>query len=198
VAGSTIYYCAAGDETDWQSSNDAGSITSPFSDNGGFVAAEQYGEFVVLHSASPTTFLLGGSSPSDYAIVPMASNRAATGRFALANINNIHFFFTGDSILPIEQTPLNQVQLSSRYNIANKIKPFFVGDEQIPISKIDPNKNHEVAFVPHFERNQLACYFKQIGSTAYSIAAVYNFDQNNWVFREMTPVTRRAVLAIRL
>ena len=196
LAGSTIYYCALGNENDWTTANDAGSISNLFNDTTLLTAISDYGTRLAIHSAKPAIYLLAGSAPADYAAAPIASNRAATSKLGIATINDYQFFFSGDAILPVVTTELGAVKLGKDNEISSKIKPFITAtDSEIPLSAVDQTKLDTPILIPHYAKNNLIGYFKTIGSTVYDTAAVFNFDRGTWVFRQASPVTAASIVA---
>lgn len=195
IAGSTIYYCALGNENDWTTANDAGSISNLFQDTTILTAIKNYGTRLAIHSAAPAIYLLGGSAPSDYAAAPIASNRSSVGKLAIATINDYQFFFSGDGILPVVTTELGAVKLGQANEITYKIKPFLTAsDPELPIQPVDQTKLADSVLLPYYTKNNLVAYFKTQGSTTLNQSAIFNFDNNAWVFRQATPVTAAAVV----
>ncbi len=189
AVGSEVYYCVLGNENDWTGTG-SGFLSTLYGDKSPVIGLGQFGEFSTIHTNNPAIYLLGGQAPADYTVVPIASNRAAVGSKAFANINNRQWFFTGDAIIPIEQTQLNQVQIGGDNDIGSKIKPFlyYVNNLENILPLADSTRKDTI-LVADFIRSQLLVYGKQLGSSTYNITAIFNFLQGAWTFRQATPVT---------
>lgn len=193
AAGSSIYYCALGNELDWTTPSDAGSLTGLFNDNTNITGITEYGSALSVHSASPGITLIAGTQPSDYTAKRIASNRAMAGKLAFATINDLQFFFSGDGILPLLTTDLGIIRLGKEYEISTKIKPFLTATEtELAINAINSAYNSSVILLPNYARNELIAYFKTSGNTYFDTAAIYNFDSQNWAFRQASLVTAAA------
>jgi len=196
AAGSTLHFCAAGNENDWTTANDAGSISDAFGDTTGYSALYEYGDRLVGYKKSRRVYTVTGTTFDTYAIVPVASNRASIGKYAVANINDNQFFFTGDEILPLVTTDLGIVKLGRTNEISYKIKPFFTGTEaEMPINPIIAANASESILIPYYSQNELIGYFKTTGnSDGFDTAAIFNFDRTNWIFRKANKVTAAALV----
>lgn len=202
AAGSNIYWNALGDHNDWTTSSDAGQATDVYQDVSPVTAIANYGNAVSIHTASNRIYILTGSSFDDYVVVPMASNRSATGKLAVATVQDFQFFFSGDSILPIITTDLGVIRLGKDTEISYKIHPFLSGTvDDLPILPIDRATLADVILLSYDLKNELIAYFKTTGrsvSAAYDLAAIYNLGTRSWVFRKATPVTAAAIVGGKL
>lgn len=196
IAGPTLYYCALGNQNDWTAASDAGSITGFFSDWVGATTIAEYGtKNVIVYTGKPGIYLVTGTGPADYAMSPIATNRAAIGLKTVATINDFQYFFTGDGILPVMTTDLGVIKLGPQYEITYKIKPWLNQTEtQLPRITIDGSKDSSAILLPHYLKNELVAYFKTQGNSNYDTAAIYNFDTNNFTFRTASTVTSAAVM----
>lgn len=199
AAGSTLYWNKQGDQNDWTASSDAGSVTDIYTDVAEITAVETYGQSASVHTASNRIYILtgDGSTASPYAVQPMASNKSATGKMAVATVNDSQYFFSGDSILPVVTTDLGVIRLGKDIDLADKIHPFLSGTEDdLIINPIDRDALGDVILLPYDAKNELIGYFKSAnsGTTAYDIAAIYSFDTMSWVFRKATPVTAAGIV----
>lgn len=194
LRGSTVDWCAAGNYNDWTTGSDAGSVTDPFSDTSPFGGVGIYGDQLALHKpTSNRIYLMTGDSFSTYAVSPMASNKAASGKLAFTTINDFHFFFSGDGIYPLVKTNFNVIRLGPDSKISDKIEPFLTGSEdELPLLPVDRTTLDKVILLSYDLRNALVAYFKTSGSTTYDTAAIFDFDTQSWVFRKATPVTAAA------
>jgi hypothetical protein len=199
VAGDTIYWCALGNENDWTTGSDAGSITGLFNDNSTITAIADYDTAVAIFSNNPKIYLLTGNSPSNYATDTVATNRAAKGKLGLAKSNDNLFFFAGDSILPLITTELGIIKIGKETDITYKISPF-INDEgsDLPLLSADPDQLNETILLSNVRKNELIAYFKTQGSTYYDMAAILNFNLGAWVFRQATPVSAAAIVGSKV
>lgn len=190
AAGSTVYYCALGNENDWTTASDAGSFSNVFNDNSNITNITNYGAQIAIHTGKPAIYLLSGSAPSSYALNRIASNRAATGKAAACTAQDYQYFFSGDMVLPVITTELGVVKLGKDYDISRKIKPFITGTEtELPINPVDSTSYASVILLPYDFKNQLLCYFRSVGSSAFDTCAIYNLDNGSWIFRKATVAT---------
>lgn len=193
VAGSTIYYCALGNENDWTTASDAGSLSNVFNDNTNIINVSNYGDRVAFHSGKPGIYLLSGTSPATYAINPIASNRACISKLGVATCADQQYFFSGDAILPIITTDLGVIRLGKNFDISRKIKPFITGtDSEMPLLPMDQSTRNATILLPYDFKNQLIGFFKSVGSSTLDTQGIFNLDTGAWTFRKATPATAAA------
>lgn len=199
ASGSTLYWNKQGDQNNWTAASDAGSVTDIYADVVNITAVETYGQSASVHTDSNRIYIFtgDGSANNDYAAQPMASNKSATGKYAVATINDNQFFFSGDSILPVTTTDLGVIRLGKDNEISYNIQPFLSGTEDdLIISPVSRSRLDEVILLPYNRKNELIAYFKTVGSDSatYPIAAIYNFNSGAWVFRKATPITAAGIV----
>lgn len=196
ISGSTVYFCALGDEDDWSTASDAGSITDAYGDTTDYNNIVSYGDRLILHKNSRKVYTITGSTFSTYALDRLASNRAAKGKQAAANVFDNHYFYTGTEIIGLTTTEFNIVKLGRETELTRKIRPFFTGTEvEMPINSVISTRHNEAVLLPYDKKNELVGYFKTPGNDdGYDTAAIYNFDQGSWVFRVATKVTAAALV----
>jgi hypothetical protein len=197
AAGDTLYYCALGDENDWTTVSDAGSITDIFNDVTEITAVYPYANAMGIHTNAKSIYTLSGTSPSSYTADQKSTNRAALSKLGIAVIDNMQYFYSGDGILPLMTTDFNVIKLGYQSDIASKIQPFLTAsDTELPMtaaSQLAADKK-TVILLPYYDSNELVCYFKQDGDTTYNIAWIYNFNLGAWVYRKASPVTAAALV----
>lgn len=191
----TTYYCALGNENDWTTNNDAGSLTNLFSDNSSITGIVDYSSALALFSARPRIYLLAGTSPSDYAVDPKASDRSLVGKLAWAKTADFLYFYTGDAIIPLITTELGVIKVNREVELTQKIAPFITAKETKNIvSPVDKTKDDEVILLNNSLYNELVAYFTTTGNTAKDTAAMFSFSTGAWVFRKATAVTAACMI----
>ena len=122
--GETLYYSALGMYDDWQTPADAGYISNFHCDNAPVTALKPYKDYIAIYKPDQT-YLLAGTSPDDFAVVPFADKGAASAN-AVVTAANKQFFFS-DALFCLEQTGiLAQITLGSEASL--KIKPVLNND----------------------------------------------------------------------
>jgi hypothetical protein len=163
--GSTLYYCALGDPTDWTTANDAGYIQNFFNDRSDIKGLENYGEYMVIHKVG-RSYLLKGNEPGNFEITPYVS-KGSSSRFGICNLFNEQFFFS-DGIFSLGQFgDLGQVTASAEYSI--RIHSLF--------SDIDLTKLDEIVIVPYSNKNQMLIYVPIVGVSGLSKCFVMDFNR---------------------
>lgn len=193
IAGSTLYWCDQGDEDTWTTANDSGSVTDAYGDASSFTAMAPYGDRLALYKKN-RVYTVTGTDFDNYAIVPLVSNRSATGKYAVATIDDTQWFYTGTGIIPLITTELGVVKLGPRgSDISRSIRPFFAyANESLPILPHMASSNEDVIMLPYFDRNELIVYCKTASADYYDTAAIFSFDHLGWVFRQASNITAAA------
>lgn len=195
AAGSTLYWNKQGDINNWTAANDAGFVLDPYGTGAAITALRSYGPAAAAHTDANKIFIFTGDSYSNYAVSPMASNRSAIGKLAVATINDLQYFFSGDRILPIITTDLGAVRLGKEYDLAAKLSPLFSGTiEDLQVYPLDRDTLNGSILLPYDLKNELIAYFRTQNSDYLDMAAIFNFDTGSWVFRQATPVTAAAIV----
>ena len=195
--GATIYYSALGMYDDFESENDAGYINEFHTDTGSITALKPYKDYLAIYK-NDSVYLLTGTSPADFAVVPFA-NKGAVGANSILNVENKQYFLS-NGIFALEQVgELNQIQLGSE--ISTKIKDEFslFGDLRNTICLHYEKKNQIWCFFPYADDN----YFHTIWINDYVNKAwykrvvpqnivtaclfdgyIYTADENGNIYRE--------------
>ena len=195
IAGSTVYYCALGNENDWTSPGDAGSLSNLFTDDSTLTGVVDYGSALAIFSSRPRLYLLTGATPSTYSVDPKATNDSLTGRYAWAKDTENLYFFTGNWIKPLVTTDLGVIKLNAQLEITRRIAPFISGIKSIlPMVPIDRTRLDEPILLSNQLKNELIGYFPQPGYTGFTIAAIFNMTTGGWCFRQATEITCAAVI----
>ncbi|OGI18956.1 MAG: hypothetical protein A2287_07165 [Candidatus Melainabacteria bacterium RIFOXYA12_FULL_32_12] len=179
---STLHYCALGNPNDWTTANDAGFIANFHNDSSPIIALKNYGEYLAIYKKQGI-YLLTGSSPADFAIVPV-SDKGSLSSWGIGTIDNNQFFFNGDSITPLRFNELGQVMLADDVSI--KIKP--------ALDELDSLKFNQVVCIPYQKKNQIWFYFSTGVDQNLDVCYIYDFFHNSWHKRVGFPVTCGTVI----
>lgn len=171
--GSKLYFSALGNYNDFATANDAGYIADFHIDTAQIVALKPYQEYLAIYKEDQT-YLLSGSSPSDFSIVPF-SNKGACSSNGTATVNNKQYFFS-NGLFALSQTgELNQIVMSSEITL--NIKPV--------LNDINFNKKDSIILLPYEQKNQLWCFVPMQNNNYINTVFVYDYTNNAWVKREM-------------
>ena len=169
--GATIYYSALGKYDDFESVNDAGYINEFHTDTGLITALKNYKDYLAIYKLN-NVYLMTGTSPEDFAIVPFA-DIGAVGSNSVVNVENKQYFLS-NGIYALEQVgELNQIQLGSEISL--KIKPEF-----------SLFRNLNEAFALHYERkNQIWYFFPYSENQYYNIIWINDYINKAWYKRKI-------------
>lgn len=146
ASASTIYYSALGTYNDFQSENDAGYISDFHTDTSDIIAVKPYKDYLAIYKKD-NVYLLQGTSPEDFVIIPFAS-KGCIAPNSIVNVENKQYFLS-NGIFALEQVgELNQIQLGTE--ISKKIKP--------EIEKFNPSQLAQ-SFCIHYENKSQIWYF---------------------------------------
>ena len=160
----TIYYSALGNYNDFKSENDAGYINEFHTDTGSIKALKNYKDYLAIYKNN-NIYLLSGTSPEDFAIVPFA-DIGAVGMNSLLNVENKQYFVSLYGIFALEEIgELNQIQLGSEISL--KIK-----------SEFSYFRNMNSAIAIHYEQKSQIWYFFPYSNQDY-FHTVWINDYNN-------------------
>ncbi|MBO6088667.1 hypothetical protein J6P92_10055 [bacterium] len=167
--GATIYYSALGTYDDFTTSDDAGYINEFHTDTGLITALKNYKDYLAIYKLN-NVYLLTGTTPDDFAIVPFA-NVGAVSNNTIVNVENKQYFLSS-GIYALEQVgELNQIQLGSEISL--KIKSEFS-------LFINLNK----AFALHYEkRNQIWYFFPYIENQYFNTVWINDYINKAWYKR---------------
>lgn len=171
-SASTLYYSALGRFDDWESANDAGYIANFHSSTTEITALEAYCGSLAIYKTDGV-YLLGGTSPSDFAVVKFA-DKGTNSKFATCTCNNKQYFFNADGVFSLSQVgELSQIMMSG--NIANNIKEEF--------QNCDRSRMEEAFCVPFEKNNQIWFYLPKIGKNYLNEILIYDFLHQCWTKR---------------
>lgn len=170
---STLYYSALGKFDDFQTSDDAGYINNFYTDSDKIIALKPYKDYLAIYKEK-SVYLLSGSSPDDFAIIPFADKGTCSNE-SVVNVNNKQYFFT-DGIYPLEVGTLNQVMIGEC--ISYKIKSEF--------SKFDSEKLNKV-FALHYEAKNQVWYFIPYSNSEYFNTVWINDYVNKAWYKRVLP-----------
>ncbi len=140
--GATIYFSALGRYDDFTTTNDAGYINNFYTDTDNITALCPYKDYLAIYKEN-NVYLLGGSSPDDFSIMPFA-DKGAYSKNGVVTVNNKQYFYCS-GIYTLEVGALNQILLGSE--ITGKIKEEF--------NKFDYLRRSDVFVLNYETKNQL-------------------------------------------
>lgn len=161
--GSTIYYSAIGSYSDFTTKDDAGYINDFHTDTSDIISMYSYKDYLAIYKHD-RVYLLSGSSPDDFAIVPFA-DRGVFAPKAVINVDNKQYFLS-NGIYALEQVgELNQIRLGAEIsgNIKNEFEKFDKTKIMKAFAVHYPNK-HQVWFFMPYEQDD---YFHTIWINDY-------------------------------
>ena len=166
----TIYYSALGTYNDFEQANDAGYINEFHTDTGSITGLKPYKDYLAIYKKN-NVYLLTGTNPDDFAIIPFA-NIGAVGNECLVNVENKQYFLSKGGIFALEQVgELNQIQLGSEISL--KIKDEFLNFE-----------NTENTKTIHYEKkNQIWYFFPYIDNNYYHTVWINDYVNKAWYKR---------------
>lgn len=171
TSGSTLYYSALGTYNDFSTDNDAGYISDFHTDTSEITAIKPYKDYLAIYKRN-AVYLLSGTSPSDFAIIPFA-NKGCIAPNAISNVENKQYFLS-NGIFALEQVgELNQIQLGSE--ISQKIRP-----ELEQFSTQDLFRS----FCVHYEdRGQMWFFFPYPSQKYYHTVWINDYYNKAWYKR---------------
>ncbi|MBR1425238.1 hypothetical protein IJ579_06725 [bacterium] len=140
---STLYYSALGTYDDFTTSNDAGYINDFHTDTADIIGMHIYKDYLAVYKKE-RVYLLSGSSPDDFAILPFA-DKGSVAANSIINVDNKQYFLS-NGIFALEQVgELNQIRLGSEISL--NIKAEF--------EKFNKNKIQNTIALHYQNRNQM-------------------------------------------
>lgn len=170
-SNSTIYYSALGKYNDFSTPNDAGYISDFHTDTASIIAIKPYKDYLAIYKKD-SVYLLTGSNPENFAIVPFA-NKGSVAQRAIINVENKQYFLS-NGIYALEQVgELNQIQLGSE--ISTKIK-----SELEKFNKYNLTKT----FCVHYEhKNQIWYFFPYESEKHFHTVWINDYSNKAWYKR---------------
>ena len=165
----TIYYSALGTYDNFTEAGDAGYINEFHTDTGSITALKPYKDYLAVYKQD-SVYLLTGTTPDDFAIVPFA-DKGAVGSGAIVNIENKQYFLS-NGIFALEQVgELNQIQLGSEISL--KIRAEF-----------SSFVNLDKAIGIHYEKkNQIWYFFPYNGEDYFHTVWINDYVNKAWYKR---------------
>lgn len=171
---SSIYYSALGKYNDFTTADDAGYIKNFHTDTDDIVALKAYKDYLAIYKKHKV-YLLTGSNPDDFAIVPFA-DKGTMSFSGVVNVNNKQYFLN-QGVFALEQSgDLNQIQLGDEITL--KIKPEF--------DKFDKTRFDEVIAL-HYEKKNQVWYFIPYKEDLYFHTIWINDYVNKAWFKRVIP-----------
>lgn len=170
---STLYFSALGKSDDFQTADDAGYISNFYTDADEILALKPYKDYLAIYKEK-SVYLLSGSNPDDFAIIPFA-DRGTYSNECVVNVNNKQYFMT-DGIYPLEVGTLNQIMIGD--DITRKIKSEF--------DKFDKSRLNEV-FALHYElKNQVWYFIPYLNDDYFHTIWINDYVNKAW-FKRVVP-----------
>ncbi len=167
--GGTIYYSALGMYNDFTAEDDAGYINDFHTDTADITGIHNYKDYLAIYKRE-RVYLLTGSTPDDFAILPFADKGAISDK-SIINVDNKQFFLS-NGIYSLEQVgELNQIRLGSE--ISKNISAEFSKFDKTRIDKtiaLHYQDEHQIWFLFPYSDNQ---YFQTIWINDYVNYAWY-------------------------
>ncbi len=170
---STLYFSALGKFDDFQTSNDAGYISNFYTDADEILALKSYKDYLAIYKEK-AVYLLSGSNPDDFAIIPFA-DKGTYSNDCVVNVNNKQYFLT-DGIYPLEVGTLNQIMIGEE--ITRKIKAEF--------DKFDKDRLNEVFALHYEQKNQIWYFIPYLNDTYFHTIWINDYVNKAW-FKRVVP-----------
>lgn len=182
ASDSVLHYSALGNQNDWTTPNDAGYIANFYNDSSPVLALKNYGEFLAIYK-NHSVYILSGSSPDEFSIAPVA-DKGSISTWSIGTVDDNQYFFSGESITPLQFNQLGQVRLAE--DISIKIKPLF--------DELDTLKLNQALCIPYSKKNQIWFYFSTTLSQDLDVCYIYDYFHGSWYKRAGLPVICGAVI----
>jgi len=171
---SAIYYSALGTYNDFTTQNDAGYINDFHTDTADIITMKPYKDYLAIYKRD-RVYLLSGSNPDDFAIIPFA-DKGVYAAEAVVNVDNKQFFLS-NGIYALEQVgELNQIRLGSE--ISRNIKDEF--------GKFYKNLTSK-SFVVHYPAKHEVWYFFPFDESGYFNKIWINDYLNHAWYKRVLP-----------
>ena len=168
--GSTIYFSALGKYNDFTTANDAGYINNFYTDTDDITAMSVYKDYLAIYKDNKV-YLLSGSSPEDFMVMPFA-DKGAYSKNSVVTVNNKQYFYNS-GIYTLEVGALNQILLGSE--ITEHIKEEF--------KKFDYSRRNEVFAINYEARNQVWYFIPYVNDEYFHTIWINDIVNNAWYKR---------------
>lgn len=172
--GGTLYFSALGRYDDWTSASDAGYISNFLSDIDEITALHSYKDYLAIYKKN-STFLLSGSSPSDFAIQQFA-DKGALNQSMVVNVSNKQYFCNGGSVFTLEQAGI-LAQLSLGSELSVNVKPEF--------NLYNYSSQYKGRAIHYEAKNQVWFFYPTISNIFLSNVLIYDYANDAWTKREL-------------
>lgn len=174
AGGATLYYSALGKYNDFTTADDAGYINNFYTDTNDITAIKTYKDYLAIYKTD-SVFLLSGSSPDDFKIVPFA-DKGTTSKRGVVTVNNKQYFIN-QGIFSMEQAGLlSQIQLGEEITL--KIKAEF--------ANFDKNRFDEIIILHYESKNQIWCFIPHSNDAYFHTVWIYSYISDAW-FKRVIP-----------
>ena len=168
---STIYYSALGTYDDFSSPNDAGYINDFHTDTADIIGMNTYKDYLAIYKKE-RVYLLSGSNPDDFAIIPFA-DKGAYSRKSIMNVDNKQYFLC-NGIYALEQVgELNQIRLGSE--ISQKIQEEF--------ERFDKTRLNQTIALHYASKHQMWFFFRYDKENYYHTVWINDYINHAWFKR---------------
>jgi hypothetical protein len=169
-AKGTLFYSALGKFDDWTSSEDAGYIADFHNSSASILALKKYGEYLAIHKEG-YTFLLTGTSPSDFSVSPFA-DKGSSSSFSVVNAEGKQFFYN-NGVYYLDYNSMFQ------YKLSDEISPYIKPD----LTSVDKTKIRNITAIHYTKKNQIWFFVNYLNLAGYSVCWIYDFVSNCWFKR---------------
>lgn len=171
---SIIYFSALGKHDDFILEGDAGFIRDFHTDTDEIIALKPYKDYLAIYKKN-MVYLLTGSNPDEFTIIPFA-NKGAAALHGIINVNNKQYFLN-QGIFALEQVgELNQIQLGNEITL--NIKPEF--------EKFDTERFDEVIVLNYEKKNQVWYFIPYRNDPYFHTIWINDYINKIW-FKRVLP-----------
>lgn len=168
---STIYYSALGKYDDFTTADDAGYINDFHTDTSNITGMHNYKDCLAVYKKDKV-YLLQGSSPDDFRIIPFA-DKGTVSQNSILNVDNKQYFLS-NGIYALEQVgELNQIRLGS--SITDNITPEF--------DKFDSSRLHNTMAIHYQNKHQIWFLFPYKNLQYYKTIWINDYVNKIWYKR---------------
>ena len=164
-SGRTLYWSAAGDPTDWTTSNDAG-FDANF--NGNILSIIPYSEYLVILTTQ-NIYLWSGYDNTTFQKV-LFSRTGVQSKFAACKYEEKIYVFTQEGLFQLEQLG-DMAQLNVREPLSFRIIDSLADD-------LDTGRMGDIRIVPYEQNKQIWCYIPIKNQSGLYRCWIANFANN--------------------
>ena len=171
---STIYYSALGTYDNFSLEDDAGYINDFYTDTSDITGMKNYKDYLAIYKKE-RVYLLSGSNPSDFAVIPFA-DKGTFSNNSIVNVDNKQYFLS-NGIYALEQVgELNQIRLGSEIsrNISNEF------------DLINKTRISETIAINYKNKHQIWFFFPYVNDDYYHTIWINDYVNHAW-FKRVVP-----------